>query len=384
MHQTGRLGLRIEIVESLEALELYRDDWDRLLLKSGRGNPALSYAWIASFFEHCMRPGQSWLCVLAFSDREMVGVLPIVSSLHPLFGEGAISLSTPTDLQTQGADLLALPGMELEVMVAMLDALESRVSRWFSLSFTRIPEESATCRLVSESVRGYRIMSDLNGWGSYVSLMGSIEDHLETFGGNFKRNLKKAQNRLDRLPGTRLEFLKHSGDNSDIAEHFFHLESQGWKGKEGTSIGQSPKLLRFYGSMLKRLSQSGWLEWHALWRETDLMAGHMAIRLNDVLTIPKISYSEEYSRVSPGNLLFLSMLEREFDDSSSTEIDCLTDMAWHKSWAMKKRKYFDIVIWPDHLLNRWCGLYPRMLKDRIRGIESIRQLVRLARKLGRG
>jgi len=372
------------IVKSVNSLALYRNQWDELLSKSPQKSPTLSYAWLATFFEHCLRPNESWMCILAYEHNTLLGLLPVIVRPHPILRRHFPMLSTPNDLQTNSVDFLVAQGREYEAITILLRALTEALPRWLHLKLVRIPEDSPTLQLTHKSLSGFYVLHDLNGWGFYVRISGAFEDYFNALSSNFRRTLKKAKRRTQRLSNAETVFLEHLSGKTEEAEHFFKLEASGWKGRLGSAINNDQTLSRFYKTLTRRLAQSSWLELHFLRAEGKLIAGHMAIRLNQVLTIPKIAYNESYSRYSPGNLLFLNMLEREFAVRRLIEVDCLTDMAWHRLWNMQRRAYYDVVILPDTFVPKILGLYPAKIGGWLRQIKVIRNTVRLTKRLLRG
>ena len=70
--------LRIEIVRTIGNLESKSVAWNELALKAPQQLPMLSHAWVASYFEHRLAARESWFCIFAYDDDNLVGVLPVV------------------------------------------------------------------------------------------------------------------------------------------------------------------------------------------------------------------------------------------------------------------------------------------------------------------
>ena len=74
----------------------------------------------------------------------------------------------------------------------------------------------------------------------------------------------------------------------------------------------------------------------------------------------KIAYDEVFARYSPGTLLFEKTLERAYADVDTEEVNCLTDMEWHKPWQMLSRDYFDCRYFPATIVGATTGWLPRV------------------------
>ena len=54
--------------------------------------------------------------------------------------------------------------------------------------------------------------------------------------------------------------------------------------------------MAFYETLTRRLAQRGWLEWHTMEFDMEPVACHLAVRLGDAVTLPKIGYDETHAR----------------------------------------------------------------------------------------
>jgi hypothetical protein len=70
-HGAGQ-ALRIDTVEAVDVLAWHAAAWDRLALAAPERLPMLSYAWVKSFLEHRLDPGESWRCLFAYTGDELV------------------------------------------------------------------------------------------------------------------------------------------------------------------------------------------------------------------------------------------------------------------------------------------------------------------------
>jgi hypothetical protein len=217
-----------------------------------------------------------------------------------------------------------------------------------------------------------------------MDISGTYDDYRKKLGHNFSRNLTKARNKLVKLADVRLSFLCGRDASEKNLEQFLKVESSGWKGKAGTAIQASSKLISYYSALTRRMSQLGWLEWHFLETDNRVIAAQMAARINRSLIILKIGYDEEYSYCSPGNILFERTVERAYERRDTDEINCITDMPWHNNWAMQKRAYHNLWIYPRRPLPWLVGAAGRRAKIGIRRIPGAHLFYRELKNLFKG
>jgi hypothetical protein len=104
-------------------------------------------------------------------------------------------------------------------------------------------------------------------------------------------------------------------------EQFLHLESSGWKGREGGAMAIRPQDAEFF----RDITYSGFAHDRARLLSLELNGNPIAMKL--VLTsedgghIFKIAYDERYSKYSPGGILELEDLERWHSESKINWID---------------------------------------------------------------
>lgn len=340
--------------------------WNRLYHSAGCQSPTMTFSWIRSFLENPPDSVKSWKILLAYEDDELVGILPVIEfSSKPL-------LETPFDWHTISVDFLLKPGQELEIIGVMVEHLSSIYPRWSHLILRRIPESSPVVAAAKPRPSCLRGLLEYNGRGSYLKIQNNFESFYSGLGKNFRKNLKKSVRNIESLGSVSLKVIK----GREITEHdidkFLKLESSGWKGQSGSAIGKSSRLTAFYKALCRRLADDNILEWHFLQTDTDLMAAQMAFRIGDRLTINKIAYNESFSHYSPGNYLFLKTVEIACKAGDIKEIDCLTDMSWHRNWGLDQRNYFDVHIFPNGLSSLLSGILPLKIKSMLKKVRAFR------------
>jgi CelD/BcsL family acetyltransferase involved in cellulose biosynthesis len=374
-------GLRIEVIDSLSALEPYRSTWDCLALEAPQKFPTLSHAWVVSYLENFLAPEETWRCILAFDDDHLVGLLPVIITPYRIAGLSRPRLSTPHDEHTSSIDFLAAVGRENEVIPLLLSTLLNDHKSSFEFSLTRLPDNSPTLTALAGNTKGTSLVQDFNGYVSYIKIEGTFDDFKKRLSHNFSRNLTKAHNKLAKLANVKTVFLTGAEATEKDLPRLMKVEASGWKKKEGTAIELSPALVSFYAALAKRFSDLGWLEWHFLECDGRVIAGQMGIKMGRVLTLTKIGYDEEFSYCSPGNILFESVVERAFSSGDTDEINCITDMTWHDNWAVDKRPHYDLWIYPNRPIPLIFGALPRVLRLNLPRVPGIKGIYRQTKKL---
>ena len=198
--------------------------------------------------------------------------------------------------------------------------------------------------------------------GSYVPVAGTIEEFRAKLSDNFRRNVRKAGNRLEKTPGAAYVFEGGPDAKPEGLDAFLAVEGSGWKGEAGTAIEKDPGLVAFYRALAQNLSALGWLVWNRVEVDGKAIAVHMGVRMGRALVLLKIAYDEAHARLSPGNCLFDKLIERELAAKTVDEVNCLTDMPWHRSWEMPQADFFDLWIYPRRPGALLVGVLPQRAK----------------------
>lgn len=384
-------GLAVIVVRTLDVLAGHAEPWNRLASSSPQQAPMLSYAWMSAYFEHRLQPGESWFCLFAYDDSELVGVLPVVVSPRPggpLAGGARTVLRTPYDPHTISIAPLVAAGREFEVIPRLLDAAGETRRGWFCMEMERVPESSPVVAVLDAAghMAGHAgghgfVIKELRSTGAYLPIRGEFGAYRDGLSRNFRNNLNKARNKLRKLAGVETRFLAGADATEAQLAQFAQVEAASWKGEAGTAIAASPALVAFYTTLTRRLSQAGWLEWHFLQAEGKTIAANLAIRLERSLLLWKLGYDHAYARCSPGSLLFEQLAERAFADGAIQEINLMTDWAWYDNWQMEKRRCFNLHLYPRRPAPLLLGYAPRRAKAYLRDsptVQQARQYVRQA------
>jgi len=379
-----REKIRIEVVRDFDVLEPYADSWNRLALPAPQRTPMLSHAYITTYFEYLLEPGESWFCLMALQGDELLGVLPVVVTPARYAGFDRPLLRAPFNMHIASVDFLIKEGLAFQVVPLLLDGIKSASKKYLGLELLRIPASSPTISVLAHRVRGSTVIKEFNGSGSFIDTTGSFEEYRAGLGRNFNRNLIKARNKISQLTNIKAIFLSGAEADEKEVDILMRVEAAGWKGRAGTAIMSSRSTRAFYTALTRQLSKLGWLEWHVLYCDDRPIAIHFAIKLGRTLVINKIGFDEEFAQFSPGNILFERTVQRAFDSKDTDEINCLTDMPWHNNWKMIKKDYFDFWIYPRRPIPLICGVLPKEIRRWGRRMPAVKSLYKRIRSITKG
>jgi hypothetical protein len=365
--------ITVRQVRGLVSLNGLDEDWERIIRHVGTTHPSASLAVVRAMFTHgrgCSGQPVVWL---AYRGSAPIAALVCARERLP-WGFADRQLRVPGDHDAYPLPLLVHLD-EPEVAVALLREAVSPRSGALRLCLVRqSPPEffnrvsSLAPDLLSSSFDG--------GRGSVLLVPNNDEDFWNGLSSNFRKNLRKQRRRLEASNAVSWRFLRGAECSAQDIERFLTLESSGWKGEAGGSILRRPIVAAYYRDVLASLARDGRLELHELRVDDRCIAVQVGVREGAVLNLLKIAYDESASQLGPGNMLFLELIRREIESGRTSEIDCLTDMTWHRNWGMHQRAFLDVNVFPRTALALSVAFFPRAV---IRWLKSRLVLTRALR-----
>jgi hypothetical protein len=175
----------------------------------------------------------------------------------------------------------------------------------------------------------------------------SQDDFLAGLSKNFRANLRKARNKLNKFGDVR--FCSHCDPVivQKALNNFFTLEMAGWKGACNSAIAQNLRIREFYRSLFDEYPKDprAWCEINELHADGKILASQICLGMDDTLYVLKVAYDEAYSDVAPGNMLLEWVLTRPQNDGRIRYLNLISDSEWHKDWKVSFLKSWRIEIY---------------------------------------
>jgi CelD/BcsL family acetyltransferase involved in cellulose biosynthesis len=314
----------IEVVTSRERFEELRDAWNQL----ARANLFLTWEWLDCWWEH-----------FGAGAELRVNVMWKGSALS-----GGIALG-----QTNGhAWALANKETDLFEPVARTDGdLESLLGivasgRWSRLTLPAVPVESGMADLLSEALRaeGWLVDRAFRETCPIIDTSGTLEEYRRRLSSNARRQLGKAQRRLEREGKVELTAVDPLGADApldQLLDECFQLEAAGWKGHAGSAVASDPGLVTFWKALLHRFHDAGTLRLSQLRLDGTLIAFCLDVLHGDRLYSLKTSYDERLGYFSPGHLLRMAMIEACFEQGVGAQELLGPMLRWKERYATEVR-----------------------------------------------
>jgi CelD/BcsL family acetyltransferase involved in cellulose biosynthesis len=319
----GRARMRITEVNDVKDFVSLKDPWNDLLARSNH-TVFSTWEWVYLWWRH-FGNNRRLLILLAEEDNKLIGIAPLMYSVHSMFGlrQGKIEFigTSPTnngasiiedeqndalDVVSNYNDFIIEEGHESCVPL-FFDYLQNLEIKWSSADLTNIPENQIALSSLSQVSNNIKRV--------HKCLYTPLPSSNETFLRNIKRKDRKEMRRYLRQiekHGFTTELVDCSKTHliSHGMTELFKLNQKRWNTKGLPGAFVDPRRCSFYLDIANSFSQNGWLGLYCLKLSGKTVAVMYGFKYKGKYYAYKTGMDPVYSRFSVGNLLFLNVMEK--------------------------------------------------------------------------
>ncbi len=350
----GAVPLKIEALTDAGAVRRLGPEWNALVEESGAQlfqRHELQMLWL----EHFAPGAELRVLVAREPDGRLAAVLPLMPQECSVLGAEVKQLVSPADWHLNRCDLLAR--RPLEAACAFVEWL-GRHADWDVMRVFNVPDAGAAWALHGAAqALGVSVGTVDSVRSPYLALPASVEALQAGLKSGHRSSLRRRRKRLEEQGRVTVERVEGGPGLDALFEEVFALEAQGWKGREGTAILQSPKTHGFYRELVRLAAGNGWLALYLLRLDGRLVAFDLGLVHRSIYFSLKVGYDEGLGNVSPGQLLTLETLN-DCIRRGVSEVDFLGDVDVAKSqWTSTARPHANLVLFRSRLLGE--AIYAR-------------------------
>lgn len=330
-------GLKTEmLVGGVEVIEKIFAEWTELCEEGASNDPFLRPEWFLSF----VRNFEKEIRLLTVRRGEKLrAVLPLVLKNGTLHGVPVKKLQAVFNLHSQRYDLVH--GADEEERNEIINAVWTAIkilSKWDVLEIRLVKKDSwLNDLLAAAETENHRTGIWQMDSAPYITLPQAedkerlIAAYFKGLSKNRRQLLKKKRRYLEEWGS--VEFVSTRGYSAALIQRYLALESSGWKGRAGTAVVEDRNAARLYDDFARAVAAQNALLIYELKLDGAAIAMYISIMFDRQTVGWKMSYDENYARFSPGNLLFIEVLN-DCMRNGSPELDQLSPATYNKSmWA---------------------------------------------------
>ncbi|ALS97670.1 GNAT family N-acetyltransferase [Lacimicrobium alkaliphilum] len=282
---------------------------------------------------------------------------PIALALLERAGKGRWQVFKPS--QAQVGLLLMEPGRDpsLKQLVKQLPGLVTRVD-FYGLDPLEhqglIDNLAAEAQCYATNIR--------------VALSDDFEQYWAQRPKNLRKNINRYINRVSReLGDTRLVYATEVEEVRVATQRYGMLESQGWKGYEGTALHPSNEQGQFYQTLMADLAAKNQAMVVEMYLQERLLASRLCCMSDNTLIILKTTFDESMKKYAFGRLLLHELISHCFNLKGLEYIDFYTNATSDQmDWCTDSRPMYNASYYPVNIAGQLLKSAVR-LKKRING-----------------
>ncbi len=316
-----------QVFNALERFEEVRQQWDQLN-HSDANHILLDSRFIAALLRHfasntvmlASKPG-ACMCLI---QRNKIGLwstfqpsqapIGLIMGSHAQVGVPAIK------------ELMAsLPGYAIQISILQQDPAYCSLPRTSDSSDVRFMDYIQTSRLKIE---------------------GQFEDYWNKRSRNLKHNLDRQARRIGE-EGQNIELCceKDPPQMAGCVNEHGRMESEGWKGKEGTAISSDNTQGRFYRDLMATFASTDEARVYQLKLNGRVIASDLCLSRKGMLIVLKTAYDETIQGFSPALLMRKKIVERLFAEKEIEVIEFYGKVrTWHLQWTEDVRDMYHVDV----------------------------------------
>ena len=172
-----------------------------------------------------------------------------------------------------------------------------------------------------------------------INLDGGFDNYWNGRSRNLIKNIKRYKNRIMESGAiASLVCIDAPEEIPAAVVRYGHLESNSWKGREGTAVEPDNVQGKFYAEMMESFAGSGNALVYEFWIDGELAASRLVIANKRMLVILKTAYDESMSSYAPGRLLLYEVIRDAFNRIPGGTLEFYTNATQDQlAWATHQR-----------------------------------------------
>ena len=325
--------------EGAAGLKLLESDWLEL---AAEADLFARFEWHLAAAMHLVGDGEKiGFCRIGDDAGQPVAIIPAVAGKTDVKPFGMVpALALGWNDQLAAFDFpMARGGNALEVGKTMLRALKDCPFPWSAISWPRVMVNGNAAKVALALGQQWADITPAAPCSTFYT--ASVPDPATGFevyvvkSSKLRSNLANRTRRLAAQGPIQLRMAREQGDIAGYFDEFLRLESSGWKGAHGTgtAISLVPSAKAFYSSLLAQSNPDFETDIALLFCGDKAVAGQFLFRVARWEHQYKIAYDEDYSALSPGQLLHQQVIEHAKAYDGTDRVSLVTGQSWHKEWS---------------------------------------------------
>lgn len=325
---------RVRVLRRARELSEIQHEWDALA--ESASSPLTRFEWVYAAAQ-TFSSSDDLLVVTVWRSDRLVAAAPLV-----LTTDGAIRR-----VQGLGHELFEPSGFLFRNPGDVKPIFDAVAGERVPLAIRGVPAAGAetTAFFGQRRFRALRLKPRRASATASISIPGEREAKLVSSGrmSSVRRKWRAAKE----IGSVTTDFISPSPSQvSGLLHRLIEVEARSWKGRAGTALRSTPRLVEFYETYGHEAARRGMLRFGFLRIGDACVAARMDIEWAAGRWELKIGYDEQFARVSPGELLLMEAL-RDAQSRGLTTLHFLGAYEpWQERWGAVRKPVITLREYP--------------------------------------
>jgi hypothetical protein len=354
--QTVSQDIRANVHNGVTGLHRLRKQWEGL---HEFCDLWARFEWYFAYLTNIAADSENIYFIEIIVGQETVAIIPAEISrqkIYPFGTRKVLCLASHSHIPLMDFPL-NLHIDHAKVAEQMLMTFKELPTQWDVMRWSHIMDSSNAMR-VARLVRGYSVHIRQDSLSNFIETNVTY-DQLSCVSTKMRSNLRKNRKQLSKIGRWKVTTNESATDFCPYYEEFLNVESSGWKGESGTSsaIKLNSNIRNFYSTLLEQRSTDFIPKVTLLMVESEAVSGQFTVYTKGCVNVLKICYDENYSKMSPGQILVEELLISACVSPYIERMSFVTNMAWQHRWKPKQDLTFDVLVFRRLSLGLVFGWY---------------------------
>jgi len=338
---------RLELHSGKTGLNYLFDDWLALAKNLTHSKPSHFPYLYAAFINRPDAHDKHITFVAIYRDSQLAAIFPVGCKQFRRFNLVELSIPVAEELDIFPDVILGVAEDSAAVFKFFLKAMRAQKDMKWDVLVVRNTLSNSHISNCIQSSKHILSKHEFSGHCNYIKTE-QFRDQQTFLSKNFRSNLRKARNLLDKAGKAEFECVSDFSSVIQAFKIFVDLEASGWKGetrhdKQHYYAGSAMKLnkskLSFHRDLVSAFASHGCVEIYNLLLNGEVIGTNLGIVINNTCYLLKIAYNETYAKLSPGTLLLEWIIQHHIQGAKVSTINLVSDYQWHKVWKPSQLNY---------------------------------------------
>lgn len=337
MEQQQITPIKLEILRGASGIRQIYDEWSDLAAQCGAGRLMQLPDYYLSCAEKLLKNSDGMLIAALRKNRTLVAVVPLQFRVRKKLGVSFNIVEFP-DTPSPIREFVALDSVSL---ADLSGCLRTQFQSVFGkrLDMLRLSGFTVAASENTETINDDKDLPvSMIGKNNYIQVYDG--DYVqEKLSSNMRSNLRRRRKRLDKLGTAEFKTVTELPELDSAFDAFVETEAAGWKSQRGgkRAIKLHEDQQSFYRDLTSRFAKNGQCHIHLLTLNGKAIASDYCLASGNSVSSLKHGYDEQFTDVTPSNLLRQYTVEYYSKDDTIDVIDLVSGYSWQDRWKPNHR-----------------------------------------------